>query len=196
LHGVSEPSLPGDGEFDPPHTLPLEPLLGLFARAQADLDDPALLRELEAFVRRNWAAFDDANVGLVHGDPHLENVVWDGEHVSALIDLEWSRRSWIECDLEILLSFCDHPWFFVAQDYEARALARDYAGVPRWLRDEYPHWFAHPRCADRLAVLHVSRTLGLLHDCPARGPRDPSNLRDRRNHLHALLDNASFLSAP
>jgi hypothetical protein len=38
--------------------------------------------------------------------------------------------------------------------------------VPRWLRAACPSWFAHPRLADRLAVLRVSRLLGAIADEP------------------------------
>jgi Ser/Thr protein kinase RdoA (MazF antagonist) len=134
-------------------------------------------------------------MGLVHGDPHLENVLWDGEHVSALLDLDWSRRSWLEVDLETLLSFCDHPFVFVAEDYEDRALARDYARVPGWLAAEYPQWFAHPRLADRLAVLHANRMVGILADHPRRGPIDPTDVRDERARLCAALAGTSPILA-
>jgi aminoglycoside phosphotransferase (APT) family kinase protein len=164
LHGVTAPELPEDDELDAPHTLPLERLLGLLERVRNHGVDAKLLDELGQLIRASWTAFDQTNMGLVHGDPHLENVLWDGQHVSAVLDLEWSRRSWLEVDLETLLSFCDHPSLFVSADYEALARAADYASVPRWLREAYPAWFAHPRSRDRLTLLHVSRTLGLLHD--------------------------------
>ena len=193
VHRVSDTDLPTDADMAPPHTLPLAPLLELLQRTREKGVDPQLLDEVEAFVRARWSAFDASNFGLVHGDPHLENMLCHEGKFSALIDFEWSRRSWIEVDLEILLSFCNHPFFFVSADYEDRARSEDYAAVPGWFRDEYPEWFAHPRCRDRLAVLHVSRTLGLLGDSPPLGPRDPGNPRDRRNHLSSILDGSSYL---
>jgi hypothetical protein len=195
MHGVDGPDLPADADLEPPHILPLDRLLALLARVAAGgAIDGALVRETERFVRERWDAFDDAGMGLVHGDPHLENVLWDGEHVTALLDLDWSRRSWIEVDLEILLSFCDHPFLFVAADYEDRALTRDYAGVARWLEAEYPEWFSHPRLGDRLAVLHVSRTLGVIDEDPRGGPVNPNDARDRRNHLRAVLSGCTPLT--
>ncbi len=182
LHGVTAHDLPRDDELEPPHTLPLERLLGLLERVRDQGVDAKLLDELGQLIRAGWTAFDWTNTGLVHGDPHLENVLWDGQHVSAVLDLEWSRRSWLEVDLETLLSFCDHPSLFVSADYEALARAADYASVPRWLREEYPAWFAHPRSRDRLTLLHVSRTLGLLHDHP--------RAEVRVAHLRAVLDGA------
>jgi hypothetical protein len=193
LHACPDRDLPGDGDFAPPHTLPLASLLELLERTRRTGMDAGLLDDVEGLIRESWVAFDAQNVGLVHGDTHLENVLWDGEHVSALLDLEWSRRSWIEGDLEILLSFCDHPFFFVSKDYEVSARAEDYGAVPGWLRAEYPQWFTHPRLRQRLALLHTSRTLGLLCEFPALGPLDPRNPRDRRNHLKALLSGSSYL---
>jgi hypothetical protein len=178
LHAVDARGLPADGDLEPPHVLPLSPLVELLREVGLD---PAF----EAFVRARWDAFDDHNVGLVHGDPHLENVLWDGDRVSALLDLEWSRRSYLECDLETILSLCDHPWLVVAEDYEEQARAEDYVDVPTWLRTVYPELFAHPRLHDRLAVLHISRIATLGED----GELHPR----RRAQLHAVLDGTSFL---
>jgi hygromycin-B 7''-O-kinase len=188
MHGVDGPDLPRDADLDPPHILPLDRLLDLLASVgAAGLIDGRLRGDLEAFIRARWDAFDESGMGLVHGDPHLENVLWDGEHISALLDLDWSRRSWFEVDLEILLSFCAQPFLFVAADYEDRALADDYGEVRGWLEAEYPRWFAHPRLADRLAVLHVSRRLGVIDEVPPSGPEDPADPRDARSELRALL---------
>jgi hygromycin-B 7''-O-kinase len=185
LHRVDTRGLPGDGELLPPHVLPLDPLLALLDDV-ADRLDAGLVTELRAFVRDRWDAFDDRGTGLVHGDPHLENVLWDGEHLSAVLDLEWARPSWLECDTETLLSFCDHPARFVAAEREHEARPEDYAEVPGWLRGAYPELFEHPRLADRLVVLHVSRTLTIVEEATA-----PSPLREAQ--LRAVLDGTSFL---
>ena len=194
LHETDVSGLPGEEDLEPPHTLPLEPLRSLIeaVRGQGSVE-ASLCEESAALVRDRWPAFDRLGRGLVHGDAHLENVLWDGRDVTALLDLEWSRRSWLQVDLEILLSFCDHPWLFVAGDYETRAAAEDYVGVPTWLSDAHPAMFAHPRLLDRLILLHVSRTFGLLHQYPPHGPESSADPRDRRNHLRAVLDGSSHL---
>ncbi len=159
LHQTRAPHLPGDRDLSPPHVLPLDRLLDLLRRAASTAPlDAGFAEEIEAFLVDRWPAFDDRGRGLVHGDPHLENVLWDGTDVW-LLDLEWSRRSWLEVDLEILLSVCDHPALFVSDEYAALARAEDYREVPDWLRDAYPELFSHPRREDRLAVLHIARTL-------------------------------------
>ena len=87
--------------------------------------DPGLLGDVTELVRARWDAFDDTGRGLVHGDPHFENALWDGARLSALLDLEWSRRSWLACDLEILLAIADHPATFAAADYAHTVVATE-----------------------------------------------------------------------
>jgi aminoglycoside phosphotransferase (APT) family kinase protein len=160
---------PADGldaaSIAPPHTMPLARLLELIDRLRKPGRD-ALLDACAAFVQTRWDAFDDRDRGLAHGDPHLENVLWDGEHVTALLDLEWASPTWLHADLEILLAVAGDPRRYASEDHEASVDRRDYVDVPRWLAAGYPALFAHPRLGDRLAVLRVSRALGLLDDHP------------------------------
>ena len=178
VHATPTDGIPDD--IRPPHTLPLAPLLELCD----EVPDAGLARACAQFVRARWDAFDDADRGLVHGDPHLENVLWHAGHVTALLDFEWARPSWIHCDLEILLAVAADPKVFVAADLEAHIHGDQFVNVPRWLRAECPHWFAHPRLAARLAVLELSRTLGIFAD-------DPISAASRLDDVRALLDSAA-----
>jgi aminoglycoside phosphotransferase (APT) family kinase protein len=173
VHATPTDGIPDD--IDPPHTLPLARLLELVELVA--LEHNQNLDDLAAFIIDRWDAFDDADTGLVHGDPHFENVLWEGEHVSALLDFEWSRGSWIHCDLELLLSIADDPNLFASADY---TLSRDaFVEVPQWIRSAQPAWFAHPRLIDRLDVLHASRALGHIVD---------GHHPIRWQHLRALVD--------
>jgi len=173
---------PCDGIHDdirPLHPLPLAPLLELIERIRSEGGAREVLDATEAFVCATWDPSDECDVGLAHGDPHLENVLWDGEHVSAVLDLEW-----IHADLEILASVSD-PALFASADYEHEVLAADYAKVPQWLAAAQPGWFSQPRLVDRLKLLHVSRTLGFAEDGP---------LPERRWHdLCDVLDGTSAI---
>ena len=192
LHATPHEGLP-PLEQQPPHTLPLDEIVALTERLGADGHDRALLAELAAFARERWPAFADAPRCLVHGDPHLENVLWDGMSVSALLDLEWSRAAWVECDLEILLAVAAHPALFAASDYERSLDPADFADIPRWLLSACPAWFAPARLLERLELLLVSRTLGCLEDAePAPLATDPG-LALRIVHLRAVLDGTSYL---
>ena len=94
----------------------------------------------------------------------LENMLWDDERGLTLLDLEWSRRSLPEVDLEILAHFFRDPARFVSPEDEASARPEDYAEALAWLEDDYPELFAHPARETRLRVLWVSRLLGFLVD--------------------------------
>jgi aminoglycoside phosphotransferase (APT) family kinase protein len=179
---------PTEGILDdirPPHTLPLAPLLELVDETIRSRDSEIADRATE-FITDRWSAFDDAGRGLAHGDPHLENVLWDGDHVSALLDLEWSRPSWIHADLEILLAVADSPALFASADHEHTVVTADYRDVGRWLRAAQPGWFDHPRVVERLEVLYLSRTLGHLVD-------EPDAAEFRWEHVAATLAGESFL---
>lgn len=192
LHATPLAGLPALAQ-QPPHTLPLAEILALIDRRIDDGYDRGLLGEVAAFACASWPALADAPRCLVHGDPHLENVLWDGARVSALLDLEWSQAAWLECDLEILLAVAAHPALFAADDYAAALHPADYTDVPRWLATACPAWFAPPRLLERLELLLVSRTLGTLDEAmPAALAHDPC-LALRIDHLRSVLDGASYL---
>ena len=151
-------------DIHPPHTLPLVRAIELVDDLRSRGGDRALLDAAERVMRERWSALDDADIGLVHGDPHFENFVWDGAHVSALLDLEWSRSSWIHCDVEILLAIAESPAEFASPDREHEVDPAHYADVPRWLAEAQPAWFADPRLLERLEALHVSRALGHIDE--------------------------------
>jgi aminoglycoside phosphotransferase len=177
VHATPTAGIPDD--IEPPHTLPLGPLLDLVDTVAALHGRRPILDHIADFIRARWDAFDDRDTGLVHGDPHLENVLWDGAHVSALLDFEWSRASWIHADLEILLSVSDDPKLFASADHEDSVDPAQYAHLPRWLAAAQPAWFSHPRLGDRLDVLRASRTLGQLTD---------GDWALRWQHLQEILD--------
>lgn len=146
-----------------PHPLPVDHLLRLLDRA-ASLPggDWPLMQHALAIVRSAASAFEDdppVPAGLVHGDLHLENVLWDGEQVW-LLDLEFARAAAPDLDLDVLLRFCADPTPHTAADYHLDR--RDLRKVPVWLHLAYPDLFSHPRLADRLRVYSIAYDVRLL----------------------------------
>lgn len=167
-----------------PHAVTRADLMATAERAAHEVgNDMVLIYEVLAFIRERWdAAFAEPHDVLIHGDPHLENVLWDGKDITAVLDLEWARRGWRECDLEILLAVASHPALFAAEDYAASIVAGDYRAIPDWLRSAKPSWFAHAFVAERIALMFASRTLGHLVDQPGAAIR--------HRHLRALVGRA------
>ncbi|MEZ5165063.1 MAG: phosphotransferase [Acidimicrobiales bacterium] len=71
---------------------------------------------------------------LVHGDLTFENVLWDGESITAILDFEWARPSPRDVDLDVFLRFCCLPHLHVGDEWVDRTRPEDYADVPWWLR--------------------------------------------------------------
>jgi hygromycin-B 7''-O-kinase len=187
-------SFGGADTLDCPHQLPASRVLELLRRADGIRSvDPRLLEAARTIVLRTRDALqpDEPQV-LVHGDLHFENVLWDGERVTALLDLEWSRPGPADLDLDILLRYCADPTDSRPVDDQA-ATAVDLRSVPRMLRDAYPELFDHPRLNDRLAVyclaydvrdLLLNRPHGKEEDLPASHPvRRIRRLVEGRSHL-------------
>jgi Ser/Thr protein kinase RdoA (MazF antagonist) len=171
LHATDTTGIADD--IEGPHAVTRADVLATVDRAAHEPgNDPVLIFEVGAFIRDRWdRVFDTPHDALVHGDPHLENVLWDGTRVTALVDLEWSRRAWRECDLEILIAHASHPALFAAADYEATIEAAAYRAIPEWLRRAKPAWFEHPHLPERIALMFASRTLGCLVDAPGNEVR-------------------------
>jgi aminoglycoside phosphotransferase (APT) family kinase protein len=191
LHATRVPPELADAE-DPPQLLQpgafaTEPLLAGLERArQLAYVDRGLLAETEGFVRALRASLDPfESRTLIHGDLHFQNVLWDGEHVSALLDLEFARAAPADLDLDVFIRFCCFPFLFVPESREAEAVPSEYEDVAFWFRDSYPELFAHPRLFDRLRVYAVAFD---VKDLLADPPRSPLGSLSSHHPYRRLVD--------
>jgi hygromycin-B 7''-O-kinase len=190
LHHTTEP--PGvPAAADPPQLLQpgahaTDPICAALARA-AELPhvDAGALGDAIGWVRTTRAALDPFDAPtLVHGDLHFQNVLWDGEHVTALLDLEFARAAPADLDLDVLLRFCVVPFLYVPVGRESEAKAEDYVDVPFWFRDAYPELFAHRRLLDRLRLYSIGFD---VHDLLANPPTRPPSELTRHHPYRRLL---------
>ena len=159
---------------------------GLDAAQDLDHVDPVLVLRAKTLVRESLAALDPVPAEtLIHGDIHFENILWDGERITGLLDFEWARTAASDLELDVFLRFCAFPFLHVAEDYEQVTLPGDYAEVPGWLAQDYPELFAHARLRDRLRVYSIAYDLReLLMDPPDR----PVELLSHLHPYHRLAD--------
>ncbi len=152
---------------------------GLDAAQDLEHVDPVLILQAKTLVRESLVALDPVPAAtLIHGDIHFENILWDGEHITGLLDFEWARTAAPDLELDVFLRFCAFPFLHVAEDYEEVTLPGDYADVPGWLAEDYPALFANPRLRDRLRVYSIAYDVReLLMDPPDRPV-------DQLSHLH------------
>lgn len=201
LHQV-KPAVIGDltppfaetDNLDCPHQLPAQRIRDLLERARRlPYVSHRLLDEAHVLVNEAADAVDLPAPGLVHGDLHFENVLWDGESVVALVDFEWARPGLPELDLDVILRFCADPFLHVAEDYAHLAKRADYREVPALLKEHYPELFEHPRLHDRLRLYSLSYELRHLLLKPPRGPIEASETFHPYNRMMRVVEGRSYL---
>ena len=190
LHATPEPpNLPATDETPQlvvPGAHATEPIVAALERAAKlpHVDARAMATAVE-WVRTMRTALDPfVSSTLVHGDLHFQNVLWDGEQVSAVLDLEFARAAPPDVDLDVLLRFCTAPFLFVPVGREAEAKTEDYADVPYWFRDAYPEVFGNRRAFDRLRLYAVGFD---VRDLLANPPTRPPNELTRHHPYRRLL---------
>jgi aminoglycoside phosphotransferase (APT) family kinase protein len=208
LHQVDTPAeLP---EIDTPQLVggtgfnAVDPLLSALDRAAAlpHVDGFVIEQLRQVVLDTSWSIEPYVTDKLVHGDLHFENVLWDGERITALLDFEWCHGAPPEVDLDIFFRFCAYPFLHVAEDYEHMTRAEDYAAIPYWLAEDYPALFAVPNLFERMQIYCIAYDIReLLMFPPARPPRElskyhPYNRLDlllrSQSHLHRLAGRESF----
>lgn len=171
------------------------PLVAALRRAgELPFVDPGLITEVEDFVRALRPALDPfESTTLIHGDLHFQNVLWDGDHVSALLDFEFARAAPADVDLDVFLRFCCHPHLFVPEGRESEARALDYDRVLHWMFHEYPELFEHPLLGDRLRVYAIAFDVKDLLASPPRGVLQTLTPHHPYQRLRATLRGESHL---
>jgi len=191
LDDLGAPQLLKSGQGYEP-TGPL--LVGLERARSLDNVDKGMVSGLIELVRstsRTLEPFDAAT--LIHGDLTFENVLWDGEQVTALIDFEWSRAAPADLDLDIILRFCTYPGLHVAEDYAEQTRPEDYEEVPWWLREDYPQLFAFPQGLERLRLYAIAFDVRDVLAFPPPLPASELPSEHALNRLVRLLNKRSYL---
>ncbi len=152
-------------------TLPL--LHGLQRLRNVANVDPSLIDELDVKVRSlapSVATYSETR--LVHGDLSLENVLWDGSSISAILDFEWARGAPRELDLDVLCRFLALPDLHVSAAYRGRVGPDDYHNVVGWLAESYPELFSAGDLAQRLALFAIAYEVRAVLQVPPNGPAE------------------------
>jgi aminoglycoside phosphotransferase (APT) family kinase protein len=158
--------------------------------------DPGVMLDVDHLVAHSASVLEPFDgTTLVHGDLTFENMLWDGEQLTALLDFEWARPGPPDLDLDVLLRFVAYPFLHVAADYEHLTLAADYAPIPRWLQEDYPELFAHPRQFERVQLYSIAWDVQELLRFPPLTAVDQLHEHHPYNRLLRLLRGVSYLDA-
>ena len=150
----------------------VDPLLAALDQASSlAFVDPGFVDQVRTLVLETCSVIEPFDQHtFVHGDLTFENVLWDGHAVTAILDMEWSRRAPIDLDMDVFLRFACFPYLHVAEDYEAETRAIDYAEVPFWMAEDYPELFGFPEEFARLRLYSVAYDVRELIAMPPTRP--------------------------
>ena len=182
------------GSLECSHQLPVSRLVNVIERLRADHRiDRGMLNAAEMLVRDADGVLGPMPTTLIHGDFHLENVLFGQGFVRAVVDFEFARAGWPEIDLEVLLRFCDEPQLHVSSNDAKRMHRDDFKPVVTWLREGYPALFEHPRLVERVNLCSLSYDLRDLVMFPPDRPAKELPPFHPMNRLARLLDGRGLL---
>ena len=132
--------------------------------------------------------------GIVHNDLHFENILWDGEKITALLDFERACYGPLDLELDLLLRYCRFPALFVHEEYEHLIHPEAYSLVPQWLHEEYPSLFTVEHLTERLSLYSLFYDLRLLQRFPPHNVVDPDEDDHLINRIRAIIEQRSYIS--
>lgn len=182
---------------------PVAPMVGAIEDLKkVDGVDKGLLADLKSQVIELAPALPNLDRRtLIHGDLTFENLLWDGEKITAFVDFEWCRGAPADLDLDVLLRFCAFPQAHVPEKLSRITKPEDYQEVTGWLMRQIPEMFEHPQLYDRLRLYAFSYDLRELKLDPRPpsgrgGPLHPYNrirsMLGSGGYLHRLLSDAGM----
>jgi aminoglycoside phosphotransferase (APT) family kinase protein len=174
--------------------VPVEPVIDVLARvARLAYVETGLIRDAAELLTSTMGALDEHPTTLIHGDLHFENVLWDGEQLTAIIDWEFARAASPDVELDVMMHSLANPALHVSTDYAGSLTRQDYECVVDSLRTAYPELFAHPRLAERLTIYRLGYDArALLQDPPDR-PVDELSRYHPYRRLQRVVEGRSDL---
>ncbi len=173
---------PTGNRRDAYHAPPSHYQLLVDAAAAVQGVDRCFLDEVAAFIAERLIAFEGDRTVLVHLDFHFANLLWEGTHITGLLDFEGARLGPPDMELDTLLRFTHEPQPYLGRDPRRQLTPEEFAAVPGWMASAYPALFEHPQLSARLEVYDALwQLVTLLHFPPGPGRLNPWGA------LHSLL---------
>lgn len=155
--------------------------------------DKFMLSDLQVLIHELGASLPTfSRRTLIHGDLSFENVLWDGQQVTAFVDFEWCRGAPPDLDLDVLLRFCAFPQAHVPEALSRITRPEDFSNVPQWLMEDLPELFDHERMYDRLRLFAFSYDLRELALDP-RPPNGRGGPLHPYNRIRSMMNSGGYL---
>lgn len=124
---------------------------------------PEYLKEfeyLENFYQQNEHILDEQDTAVfVFNDLHLENIIWNGEELTGIIDFDWVCQAPKDYELWKIVDVTREPRCTV--DGELKPLAEGSQMIKEFarLKKDYPELFAAENLADRIRLFYIQELI-------------------------------------
>jgi aminoglycoside phosphotransferase (APT) family kinase protein len=190
LPGIDSPPLLSSTPANPAAAL----LAALDEGQQLANVDPGVMMEARNIVIETAPSLEPFDTPtFVHGDLHFDNVLWDGQQVTTLLDFKWARPCAPDLELDVFLRYCAFPFLHVSEDFRQAARPEDYADVPFVFADHYPELFSVRRQFDRMRLYSLAYDVRELLLFPPPVPADQLSEHHPYNRLRRTLGGQSHI---
>jgi aminoglycoside phosphotransferase len=117
------------------------------------------------FYNKNIGILDETGTAvMVHQDIHLENIFYEGDKLTGIIDLDWACEAPKDYELWKIMDTFHRPQFTVEE--KIAHLYGDYQMTKElgWLKKYYPALFQVPNLANRVRLYYLDPFLETLID--------------------------------
>ena len=121
---------------------------------QTDLD----LTLLPKIEEKCQIIFKENTFGLIHGDLHFDNILYDGNELN-IIDFERWEYAPIDYDLKIFASYEHHPYLWASVETDLLTIESDYQNFIEMILNNYTELKNMPYIHERLAVYFMINCL-------------------------------------
>lgn len=125
-------------------------------------DNVELVRE---FYHENLQILDERGTAVfVHNDLHFENILFDGDIITGIIDFDFSRQFAKDYELWHIVDFLFKPTYYVEKKLESTWETFELGNELSWFKQYYPSLFDHPQLLTRLRLYFIDQMLSDLQD--------------------------------
>ena len=134
---------------------------------ESKLDDTTAknLSLLKTYYQDHDHVLDETGTAvLVHNDMHFENVMYENDKVTGIIDFDLTRQAPRDYELWHMIDFFNKPDRYVEE--QTKSIYESYVGDGdiQLLKKYYPELFSHEHLPERLRLYLIDDLLGHLQD--------------------------------
>ena len=115
---------------------------------------------IKQYYQNNLDILDEVETAVfVHNDLHFENILYQGDEITALIDFDFARQAPKDYELWHLVDFFREPVYYVAKELEPMWRRYNIGNEIRYFKKHYPELFAYKDLLSRLRLYMVDQMI-------------------------------------